>query len=383
MSSCFQALDNQYSVLQPSQSQVSLNSTISAYQKKIMEIAIKKLKAKLTDSVSDPKAIKDWIFDTVNLCENNNFKTPSMEAIKNDCKYKSLTEIANKYFTENILLDKDIFLDELIKVLKTHVLVINRNIEVEKDNLKNTIVSSQFEWSPVQRDEMLRLLMNSYKKGRHSVNKDFDGYVIDFTELPIFIDTMEKWRYLQDSPIRLQVMVRNEVHYTAVDIELSNHERKCCLMDAYGEPKANFIEEAFKRAGFKVFTIGTGETLQKDTRSCSIFSLDHLLQSAKHPNFFKLIENAAYYDSEKNVWKVSWYDMPARFVKYAQSQDFFQTYAEKNPYVANAMGEKNKIEAKLQHFKEKTLQQLKSLPEASLHKIACSHFLTQVERFEG
>ena len=65
-----------------------------------------------------------------------------MEAIKNDYKYKSLTEIANKYFTENMLLYKDIFLDELIKVLKAHVVVINRNIEVERDNLKNTIESS-------------------------------------------------------------------------------------------------------------------------------------------------------------------------------------------------------------------------------------------------
>ena len=141
---------------------------------------------------------------------------------------------------------------------------------------------------------MLRLLMNLYKKDRRSANKDFDGFVIDFTELRTFIDSIEKLRSPQDSPIRLQVMVRNEVHYTAIDMELSNPKRKCCIMDAYGEPKANFIEETFKRAGFKVFTIGTGETLQKDTRSCSIFSLDHLLQSTKHPNFFKFIESAAF-----------------------------------------------------------------------------------------
>ena len=34
--------------------------------------------------------------------------------------------------------------------------------------------------------------------------------------------------------------------------------------------------------------------------------------------------------------------MPGRFVEYGQSQEFFQTYAEKNPYIANAMGDKTK-----------------------------------------
>jgi hypothetical protein len=75
-----------------------------------------------------------------------------------------------------------------------------------------------------------------------------------------------------------------------------------------------------------------------------------------------------------DIWTISWYDMPSRFVKYAQSKDFFEEYIKRNPYVANALSVNNNIGSKLEDFKNKTIQQLNKLSNETLQQIACSFF---------
>jgi hypothetical protein len=353
------------------------NTPVSSHHpmsSKIISISLKKLNQQFDLETASPNKIKDWLFDAVNLCENQKMITPAMGELKNDCKYKTLTEITSKYLSGNSSGFKDTFVNQIIQMFNNHKNIINQNIEIEKNELRSMIESIQLEWSPVKRDEMLRLLIHFYKTEREKLHKSFDGYVIDISELPSFLNAKVNAANLQDSSSRIQLMVRNEVHYTAVDIELSKNEVNCCIMDAYGEPKADIIEEILKQAGFKVYTAGIGETLQKDTRSCSLFALDHLMQSSKRPEFFQELKLKAHFDPHRQVSMISWYDFPFSFVKYAQDPSFFKTYAEKNPVVAHAMYLKG-IETKLQVFKQIILKQFQNMTASDIQKIACAHFL--------
>lgn len=350
------------------------NSTLTQKQKKVLDTAIKRLQGKFEQGLTDPQALKDDIQAAVYLCENQQLKTTSMESIKADCKYKTLTEIKNKYFSCQNRGYEDAFLSRLTDCLTNHAATLEKMGDIEKARLKSLITSSQLEWSPVKRDEMLRLLMHKCSLERQGKGKSFQGYVIDVSELPAFIQALEMGGLKGPAHKRVQLMVRNEVHYTAVEIEWDPKARKCCIMDAYGEPKALVVEKAFIQAGFQVFTVGTGETVQKDTRSCSIFSLDHLLQSSKRPEFFAFLEQAAKFHPDENVWKISWYDMPARFVRFAQSEDFIRQYSIHNPYMASSRIVINTIESKLAAYNSKVLQLLKDLSDEQVQKIACSHF---------
>lgn len=353
------------------------NTPVSSHHpmgSKIISISLKKLNQQFDRETASPNKIKDWLFDAVNLCENQKVITPAMGELKNDCKYKTLTEVTSKYLTGNSSCTNDIFIKQIIQMLNSHNNIINQNIEIEKNEIRSMIESIQLEWSPVKRDEMLRLVMHFYKTQRDMQYRSFDGYVIDISELPSFLNAKVNAANLQDSCSRIQLMVRNEVHYTAVDIELSKNEVNCCIMDAYGEPKADIIEEILKQAGFKVYTAGIGETLQKDTRSCSLFALDHLMQSSKRPAFFQELKLKAHDDPHRMVSRISWYDFPFNFVKYAQDPSFFKTYAEKNPAFANDMHVKG-IESKLQIYKQIILKLFQNMSASDIQKIACAHFI--------
>lgn len=261
----------------------------------------------------------------------------------------SLSEISRKYAEGKKA--TDLFLQEVVKLLQSQDL---NAIKIrEAETLRRELPVTQYAWAPVKRDEMLRILIQQKREKRKREGKDFDCKVIADHEWKDWLRLK-----LKSSPtanLRFQLLVRNEVHYTALDFEWKSGKLRCCILDSAQDPKYRQIVQALQEMGAAVRIIGDqnddeSQKMQTDLRSCGIFGLDLLAQTSKDDRFldkiFTMGTSADRY--------IPWESLPPRLVQNSQNIDFFDRYLAKNPHLKGIIYKSGKtfeefIQQKLNH----------------------------------
>jgi hypothetical protein len=104
-------------------------------------------------------------------------------------------------------------------------------------------------------------------------------------------------------------------------------------MDAAQDNKRKEACKILESQGFEVTLCGNPEgedRIQQDAENCSFYSYDHLVNSSRIDDFFERVYKAPYKNEEGRKY-VLWREMPATFIKNAQSITYLKKAYEKNP----------------------------------------------------
>ncbi len=312
-----------------------LDKSLLVCSSKIQLILVEKFIKKL-NSLTSPLDWKNQAQSIIHiyLSQMQNLKTnhrEKLETLEEDFKAHSLYEIYTKYsaWLKHFELDAEedpLFLN-LLKLLFSES--VENIIQQEMSSVVQQIVDKQFEWIPVQRDEMLRLLVQVIKEKMNTKGLDFDCYVLDYKELPSFLSLVERQINQQKIPEkRLFLLVRNEVHYTALDCQYKQTEKSCIILDASQDPKHEILEKDLRIRGFNVIIAGESEDdkIQLDYRSCSIFSLNQLSQIAKEEHLFQKMKRNPFFNPRTN--RLPWIALNPGLIKDSQDLKFLKRYFE-------------------------------------------------------
>lgn len=232
-------------------------------------------------------------------------------------------------------------------------------------------------------------------------------FVLDIDELDSFGEILAKFEKNNKMYPRFQLIVKNEAHYTAVDILWGYAKKECLILDAAGDFKALQLAIKLAKFGFDNLFLVSGSprsdrktnNLQKDRHSCALFALDHAFQVSKL-NIYNVLE--AYIDKNKKNEPtfLFWEDLPSPLVWNAQSFSFLMLYLEKNKgemqedeikafqaYLAkNEKIEKNKLinQAIYNLFeieKESMIKFIEELEEEEIRSISSSSVLEEISAF--
>jgi hypothetical protein len=153
----------------------------------------------------------------------------------------------------------------------------------------------------------------------------------------VLIDIDDLYKHLKNIDIdeslkfsRYQLIVRNEHHYTAVDIDKSIVPPSCIILDATNDPRMFHIYCSAKDSQFDAFcfmgySMAPTKNLQTDAHSCSMFAFDHCVQlSCTHsnPDFHKMLAAKA---NEQDT--LFWDELPPNFLWNTQSLTTLNEYA--------------------------------------------------------
>lgn len=293
--------------------------------KKMSERLVKKLKINSSDEYKD-KA-QQIIHCYLNKCALEPGVKRSLQLLESEFKTLSLYEIRSKYeivLKHAVLEEADPLFLHVLRQLYTQES--DAIIQLESQNLEESLLS-QFDWAPVYRDEMLRLLVQAQQDEWQQRGIAFNCYVVDYRDLPFFLQLAEQQAAKQeDSDLRVLILVRNEVHYTALDCHFQKNQKSCFILDASQDPKHHILDAQLKDAGYRVAIAGASESdkIQLDSRSCSIFSFDHLSETGSKTHCFEEIIQSSQFDSKTR--RISWLALKPNLVKNCQSLEFLQNY---------------------------------------------------------
>ncbi len=252
-----------------------------------------------------------------------------IKALKHDLKHKNLTEIFNKYYNyatsspiEKTLLFH--FAPYLGNKDKIQLLA-----EKEAESLPEKI-QSHLEFFATNRDELMTLLI----KRKKDKNPKLNCYVIDICDLPTCVEGLKTLYHSlpSEKSQRIQLLVRNDVHYTGVDIDLSKKETQVAVMDAAGDPKCKEILSILKQLDCQfMYVLGLEDHIQFDNYNCGFFSFDSVYQSSQDPNFFDLLKKLPA-EKKDHYYSLAWQNTPPRYVRNATSLTFMKKYHESNPH---------------------------------------------------
>ena len=148
-----------------------------------------------------------------------------------------------------------------------------------------------------------------------------------------------------EKPFRVQYIIDQDFHYTAVDIYIGENEAKCFVLDAANEIKKKYIIDALLKEvkgtpleNIKVYDASGGTVyggIQLDESSCPLFALDHVLILMK-TNPYDILDKPPIEEKKEtmpedaspypNYHKVSWLNMPFEYVQNAQNFNFLNNY---------------------------------------------------------
>lgn len=312
-----------------------------------------------------------------------------IDAFLHDCQHKTLHEVVNKHFNKNSSRFEQ--QHPLLKLFAEQTGHLENALRDETKNLSQSI-GEQSNWAPILRHEMLRLVAYIRKNKCEFMSREpFNCHVINIAELPEYLDILNEMQ-AANVGCRLQLIVCNEVHYTAIDLEISPEEKICCILDAYRESKAALVEKAFLDAGFISFVVGRDnddidQQVQTDTRSCSIYSMSQLVSTAKIPNFLQRLKEGRAGIPGKSV-NVSWTELPANIIKNSQNCQLLQEYIEKHDsddvdleYYFNKRG--RGIESKLADYNVKVRNFISGAPQEMITSIVCESPLEALKQLSN
>lgn len=190
-------------------------------------------------------------------------------------------------------------------------------------------------------------------------------------------------------PLRTQYIIKQDYHYTAIDIYIGDNEAKCFVLDAAGEPKKQNILDALLKdtsgtplENLIVYDADGGSDLgniQYDVSSCPLFAMDHALVLARSNPYEILDKSIADHKStsteasstdEKqqysNHHRIPWQILPFEYVENAQNKNFINLYKKEHADQLTV------IEAKLSRTTE-TIIGKKGLPKDMYRAIELKH----------
>lgn len=360
---------------------------VSIHKTPLENRLLQKLKHSL-EGVVDPEIAKNRLYEYGEVYKNYKGTSPEIENFLYACRHKTLHESVDNYFSSQSY--KFEAQPNLVKNCVEVLPLLKPALTAERETIGDYI-RKQFPWVPIRRHEMLRLLIHTNQiKGSLFDKPPVHCHVLDIDELKEYLAKLNQ-KPLGNNTHRLQLIICNEVHYTAVDLELSKEKKQCCILDAYREEKAGLIEKGLLEAGYKLFVAGRNaegadQQLQTDTRSCSIYSLSQLTSSSWQKDFFHQLSHL-HADRKDNAFNIAWDQLSPPLIKNSQNELQKIDYLKNNPttlwkekpvsvYLSDAKGIENKLTGYIQKinvlFAEKTAEELV--------EISCQSPLRALER---
>lgn len=259
--------------------------------------------------------------------QNGPFK--KTEELLNDFQSKSLKDIQCKYLKDKGLplleatpaaVAKTLF--ELLSPKGEFHELVETAKQTERHQIKQRIISEQFLPSAVNKNELLRLMIHLKKARRANTNRNFNAHVVDIQDLSTLLRNLQSNPELNNQ--RVQILVRNELHYTAVDLNLRHHKFSGFVMDASGDSRRMDVIKCLQNMGVSDIYVaglensnGSKEKLQFDSFSCPYFSYDHICKSSKDLELFDKLERLPHIEVN-GIKSLSWSNLPKSLLKYAQ-----------------------------------------------------------------
>lgn len=293
---------------------------------------------KALDQEGDLPSVREGLYDELSRLFERIFASKeggiphSFEGFLHDIKSKSLAEITQKYALSEeepaspLVQNIPGLFSGRSKLLESEVLAIREEI------------SNQLHMDGAgKKDEMLRLLISEKSLSRARKGENFDAYVISRNETADFVRQLQA-NIPEEGNRRVHLLIRSQVHYTALDFEMSGEGLKCFIMDAANDVNCFGIARELGNLGVDEIYLASvkdetgAETgkLQNDGNSCPVFSMDHIVQSSKVPRLFEELKSKRHTEVD-GVRHIPWIDFDPSFVKNAQSLRFFERYNVRNP----------------------------------------------------
>ena len=280
---------------------------------------------------SEEGEYKDFLIKHLEAYKNKlneeSFIRPFVNEFIHDIKNKSLRQILQKYFTPGIQNENmPAPIKKLKDIFNYENLFFQQLLKIEDQHIITEILETQFEEKAINRDQLLRLLVSILKNGN-----TLNCYILDITDMVPLIEYIHS--LLQEGvEQRMQVLVRNGVHYTAVDLELRNQNLKACVMESAGKTEEKSVQaiiEVLNSEKAQIFLVGADDAIQFDNCNCAYFALDSAMQSSKNHELFDDLTKLVKY-SENGIAHLLWSDLPPNFVENASSITFLEKYYEKH-----------------------------------------------------
>ncbi len=169
------------------------------------------------------------------------------------------------------------------------------------------------------------------KMRRKAKNLDFNCYILDYAELPVFFVSLEIIKLRdQKGKARFQIIYREEGHWSVVDVNVKAGKFEFFLLDAAGtqyklSEALSWIRPIFPES-VVYFSLGY---IQKDWHNCATFALDHAYRLAKILDLYTILDGLKNHKSadDNNLVVIPIEKFPAKFgplLRNMQSTDLLQ-----------------------------------------------------------
>lgn len=298
---------------------------LDSNSQKFFKVFLKKNKASLEQS-SDVQEFKGALLGVLSQLDlrmdDSDVSKQAIQQLQHDLKNQVLINVFKKYYPKPVL-EEGTLLKELAPYLGDQEKIAALSL-LEGEILQGKIIAD-LEAGAVNRDSLMALMI-SLKKGKYA---DFDCYTVDFCDLPECLEAL-KHRLDQTEGKQIQLLVRSDVHYTAVIVNSNQGVLQAAVMDAAKDQRAEGIAKHLKRLNCqKVFVVGFEDRIQFDSYNCGFFSFDSAFQAYKYKAFFELL-NTLPVQCKGELHSIAWKDMPPIFVRNTTSTSFVRSYAAKN-----------------------------------------------------
>ncbi|CUI16227.1 hypothetical protein PNK_0599 [Candidatus Protochlamydia naegleriophila] len=305
--------------------QQSLQNSLDSNSQKFFKLFLRKKKEDL-EQTEDTVQFKNALVDVLSQLElRMNEGDACKEEIHNlqhDLKNQVLINVFKKYYSVPVTKEGTI-LKELAPYLGNQE-KIDLLSQHEGKVLQEKVIGDLQEYA-VNRDSLMALMIRSKKEK----SSGFNCYTVDACDLQECLENLKRL-FSQKGAQQIQLLVRNDVHYTAVIVESNEGVLQAAVMDAAKDKRGVQIALFLKKLNYeKVFIVGDEDRIQFDSYNCSFFSFDSVFQAYKHGAFFNML-NSIPAKNKGELFSVAWKDMPPSFVRNATSTSFVQAYAAKN-----------------------------------------------------
>lgn len=188
--------------------------------------------------------------------------------------------------------------------------------------------------------EYMRLFLDQEKQTRKKNNEPpLNAYVVKRNELEGFVEKINDLQNSSNLPIRLQLLVENNNHYTTMDFLVNKDGVSCIILDAAYDTRGlplpavvkNVIPDCAVRFAETYDKKGEGVGIQHDPTSCPMFAYDHACKISRMDNIHDLAAQKGEADS------IDWHELPADLIMHAQSYSFLKEYNERHAKDSNPM----------------------------------------------
>ena len=192
--------------------------------------------------------------------------------------------------------------------------------------------------------EAMRLFVHQISEAQVAAGEGrFECMVVEYADWQNrIVPELAKMKVTEGQEVRMQFLVKNELHYGAVDICIGKDGCRAVIFDAAGDPKRHllfyYLDKLQNPDGSKMFNAiyipqqlnpapKTKKFMQNTFHGCNFFALEFALQAAKDKRLYDflaqvqvpVVDEQGKAVNTKHGIPVRWVDLPPEYVKNAQS----------------------------------------------------------------